>query len=108
MFKINQMVLAQCSNFPYWPSKIQKYNPIENTYNVLFVGEKTHADVSALFVIPFSEEECRKILAEGSNRNNKNLVHSIKLAIKKFKKREKNIDSSSSDEFYERESNSKI
>lgn len=93
-FKVGDMVLAKCQNYPYWPAKIIKSN--QHCYQVLFYGEKTHADIDFDSIISFTEEDCKKVLSHGNNRNNKELRNSIAIANKKYKRKMLNKPESSS------------
>jgi hypothetical protein len=44
-YRLNDMVLAKCQNYPYWPGKIINVFPNSTSYKVLFYGEKSEATI---------------------------------------------------------------
>jgi hypothetical protein len=54
-YRLGEMVLAKCQNYPYWPGKIISFFPNSNSYKVLFYGEKSEATIDATYIIPFND-----------------------------------------------------
>ena len=97
-FRIGDMVFAKCQNYPFWPGKVIGIFPNVNSYKVLFYGQKSEATIDDTSILPFTEDVLRKVLNEGNNKNNKNLKHSIQIALKRYHKRKKGLASSSEEE----------
>jgi hypothetical protein len=55
-------------------------------------------------MLPFTDEVVKKVMNESSNRNNKNLRHSINIACKRYQKRRKGLASSSEEDDFMQES----
>ena len=92
------MVFAKCQNYPYWPGKIIGIFSKDNSYKVLFYGEKSEATIDSTYIIPFNDETYRKIITESASKNNKSLKYSLSVAIKRFNKRKKGVNSSSEED----------
>jgi hypothetical protein len=103
-YKVGDMVFAKCQNYPFWPGKVIVVSPITASYKVLFYGEKSEATIDESCMLPFSEDIIRKVMNEGNNRNNKDLRHSINIAIKRLQKRRKGLASSSEEDDFIQES----
>ena len=87
-FKNGDMVFAKCQNYPYWPGKIIGICP-NNSFKVLFYGEKSEATIDHSFIISFTDESYRKFLQEPIVKVNRALKYSLSIASKRFNKRKK-------------------
>lgn len=98
LYKIGETVFAKCQNYPFWPGKVISCFPQAASYKVLFFGEKSEATIDECCMLPFTDEVLRKLSADTSHRNNKDLQYSIRLAVKRAQKRKKGLASSSEDD----------
>jgi hypothetical protein len=96
-YRVGEMVFGKCQNYPYWPCKISAYFPNTTSYKVVFIGEKSEATIDQTYILPFTEETYRKISSEPSARTNRGLKHSLNIAIKRFNKLKKGLNTSSED-----------
>lgn len=103
-YKIGEIVFAKCQNYPFWPGKVIACFALASSYKVLFFGEKSEATIDDSCMLPFTDEVLRKLSADTAHRNNKDLQHAIKLAIKRSQKRKKGLASSSEDDDFFMES----
>ena len=88
-YKINDMVFAKCTSYPYWPAKVVSVHLKLGSYRVLFYGEKSEAVLKEEHLMPFSEQNIKTVLAEGNNNHNSKLKRSIQVATNRMRSRKK-------------------
>ena len=91
-FRLRDMVFAKCENYPYWPSKILEVFP-NGSYKVLFYGEKSEATIDESCIIPYNEENYRRMSSDQNAKSSQKLKFSLSVAHKSYMKRKRGFNS---------------